>query len=57
MVQEISFHTLKFLNFWYFKTFYDDYKFICHCKCKLIMNLGLLEFYCLLSEHLALLAS
>ena len=32
LVQEISFHIVKnFLNFWYFKTIYDDNQFICHC--------------------------
>ena len=30
-VQEISFHIVKFFNFWYFKTIYDDNPFICHC--------------------------
>jgi len=40
LVQEISFHIVKLSNFWYFKTFYDDNQFICHCKCKTIANLG-----------------
>jgi len=40
LVQEISFQIVKFFNFWYFKTFYDDNQFICHCKCKTIANLG-----------------
>ena len=31
LVQEMSFHIVKFLNFWYFKTIYDDNQFICHC--------------------------
>ena len=31
LVQQISFHIVKFLNFWYFKTIYDDHQFICHC--------------------------
>jgi len=32
LVQEISFHIVNFvLNFWYFKTIYDDNQFICHC--------------------------
>ena len=32
LVKEISFHIVKFfLNFWYFKTIYDDNQFICHC--------------------------
>jgi hypothetical protein len=31
LVQEISFHIVKFPNFWYFKTIYDDNQFICHC--------------------------
>ena len=30
-VQEISFHIVTFLNFWYVKTIYDDNQFICHC--------------------------
>jgi len=29
--QEISFHIVKFLNFWLLKTIYDDNQFICHC--------------------------
>jgi len=29
-----------FLNFWYFKTIYDDNQFICHCQCKTTANLG-----------------
>ena len=40
LVHEISFHIVKFPNFWYFKTIYDDNQFICHCKCKIITNLG-----------------
>ena len=28
LVKEISFHTVKFLNFWYFKTIYDDNQFV-----------------------------
>ena len=40
LVQEISFHMPNFLNFWYFKTIYDDNQFICHCSCKTIANLG-----------------
>ena len=40
LVREISFHIVKFLNFWYFNTFYDDNQFICHGKCKTIANLG-----------------
>jgi hypothetical protein len=39
LVQEISFHIVKFLNFWYFNSFYDDNQFICHCKCKTIAKL------------------
>jgi len=31
LIQEISFHTVKFINFWYFKTIYDDNQCICHC--------------------------
>jgi len=31
LVQEISFHIVKFFNFWYFKTIYDVNQFICHC--------------------------
>jgi len=33
LMQDISFHirSRKFLNFWYFKTIYDDNQFICHC--------------------------
>jgi len=31
LVQEISFHIEHFLNFWYFKTIYDDNQLICHC--------------------------
>jgi len=31
LVQKIPFHIVKFLNFWYFKTIYDDNQFICHC--------------------------
>ena len=31
LVQEISFHIVKFSYFWYFKTIYDDNQFICHC--------------------------
>jgi hypothetical protein len=31
LVQEILFHIVNFLNFWYFKTIYDDNQFICHC--------------------------
>ena len=31
LVQEISFHIVKFLNLWYFKTVYDDNQFIFHC--------------------------
>ena len=31
LVQEISFHIVNFLNFWYFKTIYDDSQFICRC--------------------------
>ena len=27
LVQEISFHTVNFLNFWYFKAIYDDNQF------------------------------
>ena len=58
LVQEISFHVvIFFLNFWYFKTIYEDNQFICHCKCKIIANIGSLEFYCLFSEHLRVLAS
>ena len=30
----------NFLNFWYFKTIYDDDHFICHCQCKTTANLG-----------------
>jgi len=31
LAQEISFHIVKnLLNFWYFKTIYDDNQFICH---------------------------
>ena len=40
MVQEISFHIVKFSWFWYFKTVYDDNQLICHCKYKTIANLG-----------------
>ena len=29
LLQEISFHMVNFLNFWYFKIFYDN-QFICH---------------------------
>jgi len=28
LVQEILFHIVKFLNFWYFKTLYDDNQFV-----------------------------
>ena len=32
LVREISFHIVTFfLNFWHFKTIYDDNQFICHC--------------------------
>jgi len=31
VVEEISFHIVKVLNFWYCKTIYDDNQFICHC--------------------------
>ena len=31
LVQEMSFHIVKFLNFLYFKSIYDDNQFICHC--------------------------
>ena len=31
LVKEISFHIVNFLNFWYFKTIYDDNQFVCHC--------------------------
>ena len=31
LVQEISFHTVNFLNVLYFKIIYDDNQFICHC--------------------------
>ena len=31
LVLEISFPTVKFSNFWYFKTIYDDNQFTCHC--------------------------
>jgi len=31
LVQEISFHIVNFLNFWYFMTIYDDNQFIYHC--------------------------
>ena len=58
LVQETSFHIGNFLNFWYFKTFYDDNQFICHCKFKTVANLGgfriLLPFF---PEHLGALAS
>ena len=57
LVQEISFHVVTFLNFWYFKTFYDDNQFICHCKCKTIANLGSFGILLTFSEHLVLLAS
>ena len=31
LVQEISFHMVKFSNFWFFKAIYDDNQFICNC--------------------------
>ena len=31
LVQEISFHIVKFPYFLVFKTIYDDNQFICHC--------------------------
>ena len=31
LVQEISFHKVKFSYFCYFKTIYDDNQFVCHC--------------------------
>ena len=31
LVQEISFHIVNFLNFWYFTAIYDGNQFICHC--------------------------
>jgi len=31
LVQEISFHIVNFLNFWYFKAIYDGNQFIFHC--------------------------
>ena len=40
LVQEISFHIVKFSELWYFKTIYDDNQIFCHCKCKTIANLG-----------------
>ena len=40
LAQEIPFHIVKCLNFWYFKTIYDDNQFMCHCYCKIIANLG-----------------
>ena len=57
LVQETSFHIGNFLNFWYFKTFYDDNQFICHCKCKKLRTYVVSEFYCLSSEHVGVLAS
>ena len=39
LVQEIACHIVKLSNFWYFKTFYDENQFICHCKRKTIANL------------------
>ena len=31
LVQEVSFQIVTFLNFWYFKSIYDDNQFIFHC--------------------------
>ena len=31
LVQEMSFHIVKFSHFWHFKTVCDDNQFICHC--------------------------
>jgi len=31
LVQEMSFHIVKFSYFWYFKTIDDDNQFTCHC--------------------------
>ena len=57
LVQEISFHIVKiFLIFGTLRLFMMTTNFICHCKCKTIANL-VLEFYCLFSEHLWVLAS
>ena len=38
LVQEISFHIVKFSQFLVLQNIYDDNQFICHCQCKTIVN-------------------
>jgi hypothetical protein len=46
LVQEISFHIVNFLNFWYFRLFMTDNLFVI-VNVKQLRTEGDLEFYCL----------
>jgi hypothetical protein len=57
LVQEISFHIVNFLNFWYFSLFMMTTNLFVIVNVKQLRTEGVLEFYCLFSEHLGVLMS
>jgi hypothetical protein len=57
LVQQISFHIVNFLNFWYFILFMITTNIFFNVNVKQLRTEGVLEFYCLSSERLGVLVS